>query len=143
SRYVRKMARKTESILPHSNYVQDGSTSTILADAKDNPNNAKKSFVKRIRRFMKLHCNKSRIILLIIFLITISAIITIFLILNKNPFVLIRPLCKSQFGMPSLNQTFTALAKLETNQVDDSSISYTFTDSSGFIGKYRFGEIML
>ncbi|CAG8511894.1 11971_t:CDS:2 [Racocetra fulgida] len=69
-----------ESILPHSNYVQDGSTSTILADAKDNPKNAKKSFVK---------------------------------------------------------------PKLETNQVDDSSISYSFTDSSGFIGKYRFGEIML
>ncbi|CAG8504293.1 9947_t:CDS:1 [Cetraspora pellucida] len=45
--------------------------------------------------------------------------------------------------MSSLNQTFNALAKLETNQVDDSLISYNYVDSSGFIGKYRFGEIML
>ncbi|CAG8470473.1 10771_t:CDS:2 [Dentiscutata heterogama] len=149
------MSRKAvelQGILPLANYTQDSSASTTSSvqpdyfSVKDNVNNAKKkpNFVRRLKKFMASHCNRSRIVLLIIFLITLAAIITVVVILNKNPFVLIRPLCKSQFGIPSLNQTFIYLAEIENNQLgDDSSIPYNGVDSMGFIGKYKFGELML
>ncbi|RIB15420.1 hypothetical protein C2G38_2093246 [Gigaspora rosea] len=142
-----------QGILPHPNYPQNSSTSTASTALTDyiiyaNENNkiAKKnpSFVRRTRTCLSRHCNRSRLILLIIGLLTIAAIITVILILNKNPFALIRPLCKSQFGSSSFNQTLIFLTKLEYNQIgDDSSIPYNEVDSMGYLGKYKFGELML
>ncbi|KAF0469265.1 LysM peptidoglycan-binding domain-containing protein [Gigaspora margarita] len=147
---------ESQGNLPHPNYSQNSSTSTASTAftdeiyANENNKNNKKiakktpSFVKRIRTCLSRHCNRSRIILVIIGLLTISAIITVILILNKNPFALIRPLCKSQFGSSSFNQTLIFLSKLEYNQIsDDSSIPYNEVDSMGYSGKYKFGEVML
>lgn len=104
-----------------------------------------KSTKKRIRKFIRTHCSKSRIILFLLFVLVIGITILVLILLTKNPYIFIRPHCKASYGKSSLLATFDTLGKLETgkNNNDNNGSEYNTVNSLGFTGKYQFGEAIL
>ncbi|CAG8479650.1 12804_t:CDS:1 [Dentiscutata erythropus] len=101
--------------------------------------------IKKIKKFCKKTCNCSRLVLCFLFLLIVATIIIIVLLLRKNPFIFVRPHCKSQFGDPSLNATFDILGQLETGLPSDTDPVelYSYVGSLSCIGRYQFTEPIL
>ncbi|CAG8542765.1 13927_t:CDS:1 [Acaulospora colombiana] len=113
----------------------------ITADDR-HPNSTsekKKKSRKRIKRLAN-HCNRSRIVLFLLFVGMIAAVVLIAIFLKNNPSIFIRPQCRASYGAASLNSTFSTLGQLETGLNYDSNSEYRIVSPLGLTGKYQFSE---